>query len=177
MSKHCIAIYTSNWLGKKCITNLESFNFMIRSFVREFILAAALETIDRVGDSAVINIELNYLTTKIYMVGTKNANGVTLIFTLSADREMLVQLASSITRYGLLVTIEDNYEYLHSETKIKEIKEELNNITAVLIDDVNKLLNRGEELSDILQKTEHLTESTKILIIKTEEFNKCCHLF
>lgn len=70
-----------------------------------------------------------------------------------------------------------NYQDVNKVDKIYAIKSELEGTIKICQDTINKLFIRDEELQDIIQKTENLSDQSKIFAIEARKLNSCCILF
>lgn len=190
MAEKCFAIYLLKDSVESFITDLSSFNFFTRGYVKEFIYAAAKETNDRTDiaegeNNNIIDITLEY-GKKFCMVGFKRkTNDICLIFTYQVDyHDHLVLLAKYILLNGIETTILENYEHIYpsgiagtainSDLKLEVISKELDIIKAVMIDNIDLLLKRDENIADLVEKTDYLTNQTIIYIGHIKKLNGCC---
>jgi len=67
-------------------------------------------------------------------------------------------------------------EYRHWEEKdiCKKIEEELARCNVVVVEGLSQILERGESLSDLVSKSEHLNMQTKLLFKAAKKKNSCC---
>lgn len=61
--------------------------------------------------------------------------------------------------------------------KITQIKEELEDTKTILIEDINKLIERGEHIEELVDKATTLEMESWKLKKKTEDLNSCCTIF
>ena len=61
--------------------------------------------------------------------------------------------------------------------KILKLKSEVNGNKEVLLDSIDKLLERGESVDELLNRTEKLKGTSDSFRIRTREMNSCCILF
>jgi synaptobrevin family protein YKT6 len=61
--------------------------------------------------------------------------------------------------------------------KILKLKGEVNETKDVVLDSIDKLLERGESIDELLQRTEKLKTTSDLFRIRTREMNSCCILF
>lgn len=61
-----------------------------------------------------------------------------------------------------------------SADKIAQVQEQLEETREVLLQSIEKLLNRGENLNDLAQRSEDLSKITQDWVIKTKKLNSCC---
>ena len=87
------------------------------------------------------------------------------------------KLLLSITKDCDLDLLLSTYQDVYAVDKIMAIQRELGDTIIACGDIVNKLCLREDELNDLLDRTEELSETTKIFVIETKKLNKCCTLF
>jgi len=61
--------------------------------------------------------------------------------------------------------------------KHKEIMADLEATKAVLRRSISKVIERGEKIDDLVEKTELLSQSSKIFFKNSRRFNSCCWVF
>jgi len=76
---------------------------------------------------------------------------------------------------------EQNYEGLIKEYKewedkdqFKKIEDELEKCNVIVMEGLSEILQRGETLNDLVEKSEHLSMQTKILFKTAKKRNSCC---
>ncbi|ELA41073.1 uncharacterized protein VICG_01866 [Vittaforma corneae ATCC 50505] len=74
-----------------------------------------------------------------------------------------------------------NYEYLIKEYKqwedkdqFKKIEDQLEKCNVIVMEGLSQILQRGESLSDLVEKSENLSMQTKILFKTAKKKNSCC---
>ena len=68
-------------------------------------------------------------------------------------------------------------KYKTGEDKIDEIQKDLDETKEVMVQNVNKLLERGEKIEDLINKSEDLSYSSKAFSKRTKELNRwCCQI-
>ncbi|XWV24651.1 hypothetical protein QJ856_gp1133 [Tupanvirus deep ocean] len=174
MSNNCFGIYSFLDNKEKYIFNLASFNFFLWYRIEEFIIASAKEVIERTNDDSIIDIELNYKRV-FYMVGTKTEHGCCFIFTTEPKpHDHLILLTKFIQHNGMKETIEENFEYISTELKCKQIQKELDDIKYIMVDNIDSLLKRGEKMDDLVLRTQYLSNESKKFYDRTKKLNRCC---
>ena len=184
MSGKCFGIYYTFNDTNKYLTNLSKFNYFVRDKISTFMVAGAKELLDRSPDDSIFDLEveideLGKSAFTPYVVGTKNSMGSCIIFTFEErPHNHLIILSKFILYKGMKETIKENFEYISSELKCKEIQNELDNVKDIMVNNINLLLQRGEKLDDLIEKTEHLTIESKKFYKQSKKLNKrCCFFF
>ncbi|XWV25888.1 synaptobrevin YKT6 [Tupanvirus soda lake] len=175
MSQNCFGIYSFMDNKEKYIFNLTSFNFFLWFRIEEFIIASAKEVIERTKDDSIIDVELKYNNRDFYMIGTKTKQSSCFIFTTEPKpHEHLILLTKIIQFNGMKDTIEENFEYISTELKCRQIQNELDDIKYILVENIDSLLKRGEKMDDLVSRTQYLSNESKKFYDKTKKLNRCC---
>jgi len=61
--------------------------------------------------------------------------------------------------------------------KLLEVKQKLEEITVIMYENIEKVLERGERLDDLVAKTEDLDAAAKLFFKDTKKVNSCCHRY
>jgi hypothetical protein len=93
----------------------------------------------------------------IYVVICKNNAGRQLVWNLIDDIENYV-LRNGTSRLGSFLEEKMNYYNDSSNDKIQLLKRRVDEVRDVMIDNIDKILERGERLEDMVSKTEELAE-------------------
>jgi synaptobrevin homolog YKT6 len=71
----------------------------------------------------------------------------------------------------------DVYQDPTKVEKIETIKKELNETIQISTKTIDQILERGEKIEDLLDRTKDLSNTSKEFMIETKRMNKCCVLF
>lgn len=77
------------------------------------------------------------------------------------------------TNYGLYTLLEQ-FQTPEKVDNIKRIENDLDETKEVLVDGIQKLLERGEKLEDLVKQSEDLSFASKAFHQKSRELNRCC---
>ncbi|KTD26207.1 R-SNARE family protein [Legionella israelensis] len=66
-----------------------------------------------------------------------------------------------------------DFEQYCSDRKLRQIKEELEETKKIMTDNIDKLLERGERIEQLIEKTEELSRNAKQFKHEAEELNRC----
>lgn len=184
MVDKCFGIYTIINEKEVLLTNFSKFNFFVRGKISAFLIAGAKEIIDRSPLDSIYDLEVELEAVSNmefipYVVGVKNSKGTCLIFTFEPrPHTHLIILSKSILYNGIKETIPQNFEYINTEIKCLDIHKELDNVKNTMVNNISLLLQRGELLEDLVEKTEHLTEESKKFYKRSKKLNRrCCFLW
>jgi len=73
---------------------------------------------------------------------------------------------------GLIV----KYQNPNDVDAISKIQKDLDETRDVMVQNIDKLLQRGEKIDDLLSKTEDLSASSKVFMKKSQSLNSCCNV-
>jgi synaptobrevin homolog YKT6 len=57
---------------------------------------------------------------------------------------------------------------------ITKIQKDLDETREVMVQNIEKVIARGEKLDDLLDKTNDLSESSKVFVKRSKAMNSCC---
>ncbi|PRP83627.1 hypothetical protein PROFUN_08353 [Planoprotostelium fungivorum] len=57
---------------------------------------------------------------------------------------------------------------------IAKIHNDLNDTRQIMVENIEKVIARGEKLDDLLAKTDDLSESSKVFVTRAKKMNSCC---
>lgn len=69
------------------------------------------------------------------------------------------------------------YQDVNEIDKILKLRNELDETKLVLLDMIDKIIDRGESMNDLLERAERMNENSVLLRIKAKELNSCCTIF
>lgn len=177
MAGKCFGIYLKTAMNEHFMADLSHFNYFARSKISDFMRASLKEIDARTDTDSIIDLELG-TKYRVYLVGVKINHVTSLIFTLEPpSHQHLISLARIIILAGPKETIEENFEYISSEMKIKAILDEIEELKLVMINNIDLLLKRGEKLDDLVERSQYLSDKSKEFYKRSKKMNKCCYIF
>jgi synaptobrevin family protein YKT6 len=154
--------------------NLSYFGFFERTTIKEFIIFFTNLTSTRITSNT-----KNTIKHSIYVIYCYKNNNNTCCIVCDEEypeqpafyiiNEILQKQFSTPELQKLIIKYEDPNE----TNKIYKIQGELSNIKNVLNQTIDSLLERGEKLEDIVEKSNNLSNLSKDFYKKTKE-NNCC---
>ena len=75
-----------------------------------------------------------------------------------------------------LAEIINDYEYPENIDKITQIKAEMDETKDILLKSIDSLLERGEKIEHLVEKTEILSQSSKSFYRSAKRLNSCCNI-
>ncbi len=74
----------------------------------------------------------------------------------------------------LLLTIMEKYQDASSYCKLEKVKEDIEEIKEVMINNIELILQRGVKLDELIQKSNDLSENSKRFLKASKKVNSCC---
>ncbi len=68
----------------------------------------------------------------------------------------------------------DKYQDPKNVDTITEVRATVSSIKETMIDNIEKMLDRGQKIEDVVKKTDMLTEGSKKFLIEARKTNSCC---
>ena len=153
-----------------------------RSFVSEFVdfgskeLLSHLETSDKEFVITLANGRI-----MIYITILDEIGSALLISSNSRESINLGNLPHIVSKKILMEYL--NNSYVPNENDIfhwfkhKELLCEVNKTKKVLMRSISKVIERGENIDELVEKTELLSNSSKMFFHSSRKFNRCCWPF
>ena len=66
------------------------------------------------------------------------------------------------------------YESPGNFDKLIKVKNKIEDTKAIVHQSIEKLLERGEQLEDLVQKSEELSKTSKFFYTESKKLNRCC---
>jgi len=73
-----------------------------------------------------------------------------------------------------LSTLLSKYQNPDSADPLLKIDKDLKETKEIMLQNVEKILERGEKIEDLVQKTSDLSDSSKLFVKQAEKLNRCC---
>lgn len=170
----------------------ENTGFFQRKFIKEYVTFGSEELLQHLdlsldtqtNDNCNFIVQLQdsmfYVYFHISTCGRYNENcGCALLFssndsdTIDISNSSKLNIQKIINQYDK-EKIVPNIENILECFKIQSIQNELEQTNKTLLRTMSKVLKRGEKIEDLVEKTEHLSHSSKIFFKKSHNLNSCC---
>ncbi len=150
-----------------------------RQFVREFVEFGRKEFLFKMDvpeDQFVIEIADGAFL--IYITKTENV-GCALLLSCTPELNVTPHLVSKmlIDCYLRDNSIPEKEGDILVYFKHKEVLKEVKETKKVLMRSVSQILERGEKIEDLVDKTETLSETSKVFFKQSRKLNSCCWIF
>ena len=182
----CIIRFDKNLDIKASHYNLSDFGFFYKEPVKEFLIFGCKEICRRLNDERLIIVDLNSDEYRDKMASLRLDRAQCNISMLENEKICIVTrepfplrvLNNMIEEITLgnyeLDYVANNYDKVEEVDKITQINNDLEETKQVLITSIEKMLERGEKIEDLVEKSEYLSNSSKTFAIKAKKLNRCC---
>lgn len=157
--------------------SLENFSIFSRGTIKNVIRVLVREVSERTNhDCKLMEIRerLNN-TDEIKILTQKKAQTRVVVIAdgkyNSSIAQQLLQTAFEDSDYDRLIKEYRNWEDMDV---MKKIEDELEKCNVIVVEGLSQILDRGQNLSDLVEKSEHLSSQTKLLFKTAKKKNSCC---
>ena len=163
-------------------THLDSFSIFARGTIKEYLNFGSQLVKDRVKDNlTVIFHEFNKdFTCKIACYKTDD---ITIILISNKDFQMASfrYIINVLLKERVAQQFLDNFirAYQNPKTfdKITRVQDEIAQVKEILINDIDKLLERGEKIEDLIILSQNMSDHAKLFAKRSKKLNEwCCTL-
>lgn len=156
--------------------HLNEINLFARSTYRESIQFVAHETVKRMDLKQNAILTLKDIPYRVFAAPNPTGDRVSVVVT--------TQTYSDRVAYALLQetnkdpsTMKENlvrYQDVAAVDKIIKIQKDLDEIKTVMYQNMEQMMNRGESLDSLVQKSHQLSINSKLLFDNSRRLNRCC---
>ena len=150
---------------------LSDFSFFKRSTIKELCLFASVEGAKRTLPGRMTSLEYQSMICYTYV------NSDVAISCLS-DTDYPSRIIVQFLHEALVSTDLDQLLYRYQDItkvdKIYAIKQQLDETKQICNNSIDQLMIRGDELQDLIKRTELLSDASKDLVDETKKLNSCC---
>eukprot|EP01100_Stratorugosa_tubuloviscum_P001341 TRINITY_DN129_c0_g1_i1.p1 TRINITY_DN129_c0_g1~~TRINITY_DN129_c0_g1_i1.p1 ORF type:complete len:203 (+),score=63.66 TRINITY_DN129_c0_g1_i1:50-658(+) len=174
---------------------VSGYTFFQRGSMREAALFASREVVGRIKGGMVCSVEYQQ-----YMCHVQVREAEGLACAVITDREYPQRVAFSLiaSSFDQFFTLHSSnpsisspssdlslsspsidsllsrYQQPEQADKIIKIQKELDSTKEILVQSIDQLLERGEKLEDLAQRSNDLSYQSKLFLDKSKELNSCC---
>lgn len=176
---YVILLYDSDKTLIKSTYNLKDFFFLYRTTIQSNIEQLSKDCLPHIQPSMIYNVKdiVEDIAIIIYGYYLVDNRYIIIITNLYYPRYVTYQLLTTLKIcHSLNVeTIFQTYQNPYEVDKLLQLDRELDETKTIILDSVQKLLDRGESIQDIIDRTQVLEDSSKTFLIKSKKLN-CCIL-
>ena len=180
-----LLIYDKNKKLNYSKYDLSEISIVYRLFVKNAIEDIAHESLKQIKPDNVYQITETVNDNKIIIYGYCYETSIIAITNPTYPQYLVRSLVSNIKNLNNLDKNFSNdidklwnqYCDMKHADKIQQIKTELDDTKTIIMESLEKLLERGESIDDLLVKSEDLKASSARFADKTRDMNRCCNIF
>jgi len=150
--------------------NKDHYNFFTRKTSKEFVMFASNEIIKKYNENLMI---VEYNNHYVYVHSYHNQKAV-VITNKALTKRIVLSLMLELFNKGAL-TKETILSY-DKPDKIEKIQKQLEETTLSLHQTIESVLERGEKIEDLIQKSGDLSNNSKAFYYESKKLNRCCSL-
>jgi len=90
------------------------------------------------------------------------------------EKEWIYDMKDKPINIPEITNLLSEYQNPTNVDKISKIKNELNEVKEIIIKSLDQLLERGQKLDDVIEKSQDLSFKSKIFLKRSKDLNKCC---
>lgn len=161
--------------------NLQHIPFMFRMTAKTTIELTAEKAIQNVKPDVVYKINEKVDDMQITIYGYSSKTTFIVIANDIYPPYVIYSLIHDLKICNLDKTVLNDlwmkYKNAKDVDKIQQIKSDLDETKTIMMDSIDSLFQRGEQLEVLVDKAEELEKASELLQIKTKKLNSCCPLF
>lgn len=159
--------------------NLEKYNIFKRGTIKEFIKGMVKEISKRLPkDSKLVDLKED-AKEKVnesfrIVLQLRGSTRVFIITDINYGSKVAYKLLDKCFErkdYDVLIK---EYKDWENKDLLKQAEDELEKCNVIVMESLSQILQRGETLSDLVEKSENLSMQTKILFKAAKKKNSCC---
>lgn len=160
--------------------NLTDFYFFSHYKIKDGIIEIADKIVRNINKEKFYQITetFNDMTFYIYIYITE-----TNIYIVITDefypRHVVLDLINELkvsTDDKIRENIWQKYQDPTEVNKIVKIKKDLEDTKKIMMDSIDKIIERGEKIENLIEKTESLQTSSEVFKVRAKELNSCCNI-
>lgn len=176
--------------------NLKDFSFFKRKHAKEFINFSSRECIKAMDkkDAVYFNHKIDKLNYSVFGYTNNKKLYCSMVvnnkYPLRLCKNIAINLIDDFSKiYSNYCVRKDSllddklikkyitdYEKPETSDKIEKVKKDLDDVKDIMVENITVLLNRGEKIDDLVEKTNDLSESSKRFYKTTKKMGYCCIL-
>ena len=154
--------------------DLSHVSFFSRSTVKEFIVFYSKTVAEHIQNSKIC------VTEKEYKMCAENKNNLTIVIT--TDKEypdrpvfsIIETIWREINQNIDLNKMIEKYQNPCEADKIMKVQQSIDSTKLIMLDAIDKVLERGEKLDFLISRSKDLSDSSKVFYQDTKKMNSCC---
>lgn len=154
----------------KSVFNISDVSFLYRRNVKEFLIFLSKTVSSKYDGNKLFITEKQY---NIHIDGHDNMVNV-IITDIDYYNNVVMMIMNELNSNDDLDKIIKKYENPNDFDKIKKIKETINTTKIVVLDTIDKILERGQKIDDLIAKSDELSITSKEFYKEAKKTNSWC---
>ncbi len=162
---------------------LDEFNYFIRKNIKEFcmFISKIINDNTNINEAKLIEETNEFFKGNLYNKKFSDI-GYVMITDNDYPKHLMIQLINEINfiyknKNSNIDGLIRKYQNPEELDKIIKIKNEIDEAKKVAIMNIDKILIRGQNLDEIVEKTENLSKQSKDFYTQSKKLNKCCNIY
>lgn len=167
------------------VYNVDSFNYFSRGFMKDNLKFACCLVAEKTKEytrmivpcKSLENVNFVFPVT-IYSLANKD-----MVSIIIADDEypclVIQRLLEKILCQEEKVSDANILKWQNSSLvdKIEKVKNEIHDVKEIMLQNIEQVMNRGEKLEDLMKKSQHLSDVSKLFLKRAKKVNQCCQFY
>lgn len=157
--------------------NLERFGIFTRGTIKDFIKSICRDVTKRLPrDTKLREIreKMNEKENFKIIIQIKRLHRIFVITDGNYNSSVAYKLMEKCLDGGNFDDLIKEYKEWEDKDHLKKIEDELEKCNVIILEGLAQVLQRGETLSDLVEKSENLSIQTKLLFKTAKKRNSCC---
>lgn len=157
--------------------NLSDFSIFKRGTIKDFIKGMIREISSKLPKDSQLREIREKLSEKekfkiIFQL--RNISRIFIITDMEYNSKIAYRLLDKCFENNNFEELIKEYRQWEDKDQIKKIEDELEKCNVIVMEGLSQVLQRGETLNDLVEKSEYLSMQTKILFKTAKKKNSCC---
>lgn len=171
-----LAIFNDKHKMEKFCADLSQFYFFQRNTIKEYCIFGMKTLIERMEENSVkisMNGEKDFKVSAVFHILRIRNGFASAITDTEYPTRVIFSLLDKIDGQSLEECLQ-TYQNPKKVDKLTKVQSELDEIKVIMIDNIDQVLKRGENLDELIAKSEDLSKEAKIFQKRAKKLNACC---
>ncbi len=176
MSLYALLIFNKYQQLEYSNYNLSNFFFVYRGKIKDTIESIAIELIKNSKQNNFYKINEKFQDVEMSIYLFINDKIYILITDDNYPQRVVSKLIGALKNTGIeqCNILFESYQNPNKFDTITQLKNELEESKIIILDSIDKIMMRGENLDELIQKSNNLSETSFLFKNKAKDLNSCC---
>lgn len=157
--------------------DLSEWSIFIRKNIKEYIRFTSHEICSRIDKTLIIQTyKYDYENKVVYFYCYIHHTKIIILITDNPYKPILKYLKNLSKSTNIKEECKKILTEYSKTEPIEKVVLDLNGLEEILVEDIEKLLERGENINDLIERTDKLSQTSKDFMKKSKQLNRCCVL-